>query len=43
MSLEMNMLSIYHVHFLNTEMEGKIPIKVPKSTPKNTNQASPTF
>ena len=37
----MNMLAMYHVHYLSTEMQGKTPTKVPKSTPKNTNQASP--
>ena len=41
MSFEMNMLIIYHVHHLSTEMEGKKPTKVPKSTPKNASKASP--
>ena len=34
MSFEMNMLIIYHVHYLGTEMEVKKPTNVPQSTPK---------
>ena len=34
MSFEMNMSIMYHIPHLNIEMEGKRPIKVPKSTPK---------
>ena len=30
----MNMLIMYHVYHLRTEMEDKKPTKVPKSTPK---------
>ena len=40
MSFEINMLIMYHVHHLSTEMEDKKPTKVPQSTPKNKNQAS---
>ena len=40
MSLEMDML-MYPVYHLSMEIEGKKPTKVPKSTPENTNQASP--
>ena len=32
---------MYNVHHPSTEMESKIPIKVPKRTPKPINQASP--
>ena len=41
MPFVMNILSICHVHHLRTEMEGK-PMIMPKSTPRHTNQASPT-
>ena len=40
MSFEMDMLSMYHVHHLSTEIAGQISTKVPKSTPENTNQDS---
>ena len=43
MSFEMNMLTMYHVHLLGTEMEGKKTRKVPKSRPKNKNQTSPKY
>ena len=41
MSFVMNILIMYHVHHLSTEIEGKNLTKVPKSTPKIANQASP--
>ena len=41
MSFEMNMLIMFQGHHLSTEMEGKKPTKLPKSTPENTKQASP--
>ena len=40
MSLEMNMLTMHHVHHLSTEMDSQILTKVPKGTPNSTNQAS---
>ena len=41
MSFEMSMFIMYHVYHLSTEIEDKKPTKIPKSTPANTNQASP--
>ena len=40
MSFEMSMLVMYHVYYLTTEIEGKQPTKVPKSTPTKANQTS---
>ena len=41
--IEINMLIMYHVHHISTEMEGKNPTKVPRNMPKNTNQTSLKF
>ena len=38
-SFEMNMMIMYHVHQLHTDMESKKPTKVPE----NNNQAAPVF
>ena len=40
MSFQMNMLSMYHVHYISKETEGIKPTIVPKNTAKITNQAS---
>ena len=39
----MNIVIMYHVHQLSTQMEGKSLQVVPKSTPINNKQASPTI
>ena len=38
----MNILIMYHVHHLSTEMEGEDQQITPKSIPRDTNQAFPT-